>query len=95
MLMRRRRRLHQTVPDDPAVVEECWPPRPFINQEPEHDEAEGRAPTPSWADYFHELRGTLGIGGPTKATLEDMVLLANFDQSAAELPVSGELAATF
>ena len=59
------------------------------------DDAEGRAPTPSWADYFHELRGTLGIGGPKRATLDDMVLLSNFDAAAAELPVSGELKVTF
>ena len=61
---------------------------------PAADHDESSAPTPSWAEYFHELRGTLGVGG-SAGEADDMVLLSNFDAAAAELPIAGELVLGF
>lgn len=52
------------------------------------------APTPSWSEYFHELRGTLGIGSGAAGENDEMVLLVNFESAAHELPVAGELIIT-
>lgn len=52
------------------------------------------APTPSWSEYFHELRGTLGIGSGAAGENDEMVLLVNFETAAHELPVAGELIIT-
>ena len=54
------------------------------------EDGNGAAPTPSWAEYFHELRGTLGIGSG-RSESDEMVLLANFERAARELPIAGEL----
>lgn len=64
---------------------------PSAQQEDADDEDEFGVPMPSWSEYFHELRGTLGIGSDTSEDGDQMVLLVDFETSAQGLPVAGEL----
>ncbi|KAJ8601677.1 hypothetical protein CTAYLR_007459 [Chrysophaeum taylorii] len=71
---------------DPVANDD--PPR--VDHEQLSDDG-ATAPTPSWSEYFHELRGTLGIGSGATEDDDEMVLLANFETAAQELPIAGEL----
>lgn len=80
--------VHSEVDDDTETIWESAVPGIVVDDEGDDG---AQATTPSFAEYYHELRGTLGTGSGTSEYSDDMVLLDSFATAANDLPVAGKL----